>query len=184
MDKTKVRRECRLGPSRHQQDSNPPMMMSSILSFLFCHLLIFHSYYQVIVDNHFSSFSYYCQASEVRSLYTHAKQIRALHGHDAARSLFEDLLRKQGKDHHRHYYDISAATHIASNSQSLFVHQRIGTTGTLEEKLQFTSKLKEMDYTTKGIAYNIFGGSSNNDNNLTYLALLPRNPQSVKALSI
>jgi len=97
--------------------------------------------------------------------YSDARTIRALYGHDAAVSLYQELL-KANPD------DVTAATHIASHPDSISRHQRLGdpTSYTIEECQHLSSLLREWKFTPVGIAEHIFL------NNLQPKAILSSSP--------
>lgn len=84
--------------------------------------------------------------NNLRQLYAKARSTRALRGHDAAQPLYEELLRLCPGD-------VSAAAHIASHSESIARHQRLGDPTTysasdchiLKSKLQYSWKFTPGD---------------------------------------
>jgi methylase of polypeptide subunit release factors len=82
-------------------------------------------------------------------LYTQARQIRTLEGHDAAQSLYEEILTLNKND-------FTAATRIARHPNSIQRHFQLGASGTLSERREFTHRLQALNFTPDAIAEWIF----------------------------
>jgi methylase of polypeptide subunit release factors len=105
------------------------------------------------------------QASTLESLYTHARQIRTLEGHEAARPFYAELLRLNPKD-------VTAATRIARHADTLERHGRLGCSTTtttnddydddddVEQKRAFIQQLQALHFTPTAIAELIVSSSS------------------------
>lgn len=99
-------------------------------------------------------FFLFCKASTLESLYTQARQIRTLEGHDAARPLYDEILT-------RNKNDFTAATRIARHPNSIQRHSRLGRCGTKLERLEFTNRLHALNFSPDDIAEWMFPNNAN-----------------------
>ena len=99
---------------------------------------------------------------ELGELYRRARRIRTLRGHDAARPLYDDILRRNPDDR-------TAATHVGRSASSPRRHDRLGRDAgelgrgggaSLAQKRAFGDRLREHRYTPEDIATLVLGPGS------------------------
>lgn len=88
-------------------------------------------------------------SSSLRSLYSKARQVRTLEGHDQALSLYREILKLNPND-------VTAATRIAVDERSIKRHDEFGKGGNRIQRLRFIKLLESFDFNCNSIADLVF----------------------------
>eukprot|EP00539_Tryblionella_compressa_P002880 CAMPEP_0178746990 /NCGR_PEP_ID=MMETSP0744-20121128/8087_1 /TAXON_ID=913974 /ORGANISM="Nitzschia punctata, Strain CCMP561" /LENGTH=102 /DNA_ID=CAMNT_0020400205 /DNA_START=236 /DNA_END=540 /DNA_ORIENTATION=+ len=77
----------------------------------------------------------YCLQNSLHSLYSKARQVRTIEGHEQALPLYEELLCRNPSD-------VTAATRIAAERDSPQRHKELGRGGSLSQRRRFAQFLE------------------------------------------
>lgn len=96
----------------------------------------------------------FCRSLSLESMYSEARQVRALHGPELAQPLYEEIL-----SINRH--DTTAATRIAASPAATHLHRKLGRVGDGEQRRRFVKLLQSMHYRPSTIADLVFSSDPN-----------------------
>ena len=88
-------------------------------------------------------------SSSLQSLYSEARQVRTLQGHDQALPLYKEILRLNPND-------VTAATRIAADKRSPQRHDRFGKNGDRIQHQRFTKLLRSFDFDCNSVVDLVF----------------------------
>jgi methylase of polypeptide subunit release factors len=90
-----------------------------------------------------------CNSLSLESMYSEARRVRALHGPEQARSLYQEILS-------RNHHDRTAATRIAADPTAIDHHNQLGRVGNIKQRRRFVTLLQSMNYHPSAIADIVF----------------------------
>lgn len=96
-------------------------------------------------------FGFLSASNCLQSLYSEARNVRTLEGHDQAVPLYQEILK-------RNPTDVTVATRIAADKQSATRHDAFGQ-GSLDDKLRCIEVLKSFNYNCNNIADLVFANN-------------------------
>ena len=85
----------------------------------------------------------------LQSLYSEARNVRTLRGHDQALPIYQEILKRNPND-------MTAATRIAADEESTERHVAFGTRGSRSEKLRFVELLESFGFNGSSISDLVF----------------------------